>query len=84
VPALRDEPAHVDGDHGIDSIKILKQGLEAVKTFHPLRDEEKTALLAKTASAAAEGRFERFKTTNAFDGTAQHPTWLGPADEGPA
>ena len=33
--------------------------------------------------AAAEGRFEGFKTTNAFDGTAKNPQWLGEADKGP-
>jgi hypothetical protein len=41
------------------------------------------ALLARTAGAAAGGRFERFKTTNGFDGTAQNPRWLGEADKGP-
>jgi hypothetical protein len=25
----------------------------------------------------------RFKTTNAFDGTAKHPEWPGAADDGP-
>ena len=40
-------------------------------------------LLARTAKAAAEGRFERFKTTNGFDGTARNPRWLGAADKGP-
>jgi aryl-alcohol dehydrogenase-like predicted oxidoreductase len=68
---------------GIDNLKILKQDLEAVKTFHPLTQEQLAALLARTAPAAAEGQFERFKTTNGFDGTAKNPIWLGAADEGP-
>jgi predicted aldo/keto reductase-like oxidoreductase len=68
---------------GIDSLKILKQDLEAVKTFQPLTEKQLEALLAKTAQAAAEGKFERFKTTNGFDGTAQHPQWLGEPDKGP-
>jgi aryl-alcohol dehydrogenase-like predicted oxidoreductase len=68
---------------GIDSMKILKQDLEAVKSFKPLTETEVKALLAKTAKAAAEGRFERFKTTNGFDSTAQHPEWLGAPDKGP-
>ena len=68
---------------GIDSLEILKQDLEAVKTFKPLTEEQTDALLKRTAEAAAEGRFERFKTTNGFDGTAQHPEWLGAADQGP-
>ena len=69
---------------GIDSLKILKQDLEAVKTFKPLTEKETAALLARTAKAAAEGKFERFKTTNAFDGTAKNPKWLGEPDKGPA
>jgi aryl-alcohol dehydrogenase-like predicted oxidoreductase len=68
---------------GIDSLKILKQDLEAVKSFEPLTPKQLAALLAKTARAAADGRYERFKTTNGFDGTAQHPQWLGAPDKGP-
>ncbi len=68
---------------GIDSLEILKQDLEAVKTFKPLTEEQTDTLLQRTAEAAAEGRYERFKTTNGFDGTAQHPEWLGAKDEGP-
>jgi aryl-alcohol dehydrogenase-like predicted oxidoreductase len=67
---------------GIDSLEILKQDLEAVKTFRPLTEKQVADLLARTAKAA-DGRFERFKTTNGFDGTAKHPEWLGKADEGP-
>jgi predicted aldo/keto reductase-like oxidoreductase len=68
---------------GIDSLEILKQDLEAVKTFKPLTEKEVETLLAKTAKAASEGKFERFKTTNGFDGTAKHPQWLGEPDQGP-
>jgi predicted aldo/keto reductase-like oxidoreductase len=69
---------------GIDSLKILAQDLEAVKTFRPMTEKQVAALLARTARAASDGRFERFKTTNGFDGTAQHPQWLGAADTGPS
>jgi aryl-alcohol dehydrogenase-like predicted oxidoreductase len=69
---------------GIDSIEILKQDLEAVKTFRPLTEKQVADLLARTAEAASRGEFERFKTTNAFDGTAKNPSWLGEADTGPA
>jgi aryl-alcohol dehydrogenase-like predicted oxidoreductase len=62
---------------GIDSMEILEQALEAVRTFHPLTNEEIDALLAKTAKAAAKGEFEPFKTTSIFDSTATHPEWLG-------
>jgi aryl-alcohol dehydrogenase-like predicted oxidoreductase len=62
---------------GIDSMEILDQAFEAVDTFHPLSPEERDALLAKTAEAAATGRFEPFKTTSIFDSTAKNPQWLG-------
>jgi aryl-alcohol dehydrogenase-like predicted oxidoreductase len=62
---------------GIDSMTILDQAFEAVRTFHPMSDQELQALLAKTAAPAATGMFEPFKTTSIFDGTAQNPAWLG-------
>jgi Predicted oxidoreductases of the aldo/keto reductase family len=62
---------------GIDSMKVLDQAFEAVRTFHPLSSAEIQALLAKTSAAAAKGEFEPFKTTSIFDGTAQNPGWLG-------
>jgi aryl-alcohol dehydrogenase-like predicted oxidoreductase len=62
---------------GIDSMEILDQAFEAVRTFHQLGKEELDALLTKTASAAATGRYEPFKTTSLFDATAQNPQWLG-------
>lgn len=68
---------------GIDSLDILKQALEAAKTFKPMTEKEVADLLARTAKAAAKGEFERFKTTNAFDGTAKNPAWLGEPDKGP-
>jgi aryl-alcohol dehydrogenase-like predicted oxidoreductase len=68
---------------GIDSLKVLEQGLEAVRTFRPLTKGQVAALLARTSKAASEGRFERFKTTNGFDGTAKNPKWLGEPDSGP-
>ncbi len=67
---------------GIDSMDILKQDLEVVKTFKPLTEKETADLLARTAKAAAKGAFERFKTTNGFDSTA-NPAWLGEPDKGP-
>ncbi len=66
---------------GIDSLAILDQALEAARTFRPLTAERRAALLAKTAKVAAGGRFEPFKTTSHFDGTAEHPEWLGEEPE---
>ena len=66
---------------GIDSMEILDQAFAAVESFHPFSNNECDALLAKTHEAAAKGRFEPFKTSSIFDGTAENPEWLG--DEPP-
>jgi aryl-alcohol dehydrogenase-like predicted oxidoreductase len=62
---------------GIDSLEILDQAFEAIRTFQPMTEEQVQALLAKTAAAGSRGEFEPFKTSSIFDGTAQHPQWLG-------
>ncbi|MCU1264891.1 MAG: putative oxidoreductase of aldo/keto reductase family [Acidobacteria bacterium] len=62
---------------GIDSMEILEQAFDAVASFQPLSDDEREALLAKTREAAATGRYEPFKTSSIFDGTAENPQWLG-------
>jgi aryl-alcohol dehydrogenase-like predicted oxidoreductase len=62
---------------GIDSQKVLDQAIQVASTFQPLTAQQVSALLAKSASAAAKGQFELFKTTNHFDATAQNPQWLG-------
>ncbi|MBU6399557.1 MAG: aldo/keto reductase [Verrucomicrobia bacterium] len=62
---------------GIDRLEWLDQACEAARTFQPMSPDEVAALLARTAEAAATGRFEPFKTTAGFDGTAHHPQWLG-------
>jgi predicted aldo/keto reductase-like oxidoreductase len=62
---------------GVDKQKILDQALEAARTFKPMSQSEVASLLARTAEAAANGDFEKFKTSSAFDATAHHPEWLG-------
>jgi len=62
---------------GIDNTQTLDQAFEAARTFKPLDQAQISSLLARTATAASEGKFELFKTTNHFDGTAQNPKWLG-------
>ncbi|HLJ92878.1 MAG TPA: aldo/keto reductase [Gemmataceae bacterium] len=62
---------------GIDRMELLKQALEAVRTFQPMTPGQVAALLERTAKAAADGRFERFKTDTQFDATARYPVWLG-------
>ncbi|HEV7838505.1 MAG TPA: aldo/keto reductase [Gemmatimonadaceae bacterium] len=62
---------------GCDSMKILEQALEAVRTFQPMSAAQVQALLSRTREAAANGEFELFKTSSIFDSTATHPDWLG-------
>jgi aryl-alcohol dehydrogenase-like predicted oxidoreductase len=62
---------------GIDSAEILDQAIEAVRTFRPMTSAQMSALLARTSRAAADGRYELFKTSPRFDGTALNPSWLG-------
>lgn len=61
---------------GCDTVGILKQGLDAALRFKPLGARPVKALLARTATAAADGSWERYKTADVFDGTAKHPWWL--------
>jgi aryl-alcohol dehydrogenase-like predicted oxidoreductase len=62
---------------GCDSLPILEQALKAARTFKPLTDAERDALLAKSAPLAGIGKYELYKTSQRFDGTAQNPHWLG-------
>jgi aryl-alcohol dehydrogenase-like predicted oxidoreductase len=62
---------------GIESLERLDQAFEVARTFRPLTDAERQALLARTAKAASRGEFELFKTTSIFDATATNPAWLG-------
>ncbi|MDB5301360.1 MAG: Twin-arginine translocation pathway signal [Phycisphaerales bacterium] len=62
---------------GIDSMAVLDQALEAVRTFKPLTLEQVGALMERSKNAAETGKFEKFKTTTVFDSTAHNPQWLG-------
>jgi predicted aldo/keto reductase-like oxidoreductase len=66
---------------GIDSMAILDQACEAVRTFKPMNEAEVAKLVAKTAEAGSAGEYEPFKTSSLFDGTAQHPEWMGEEPE---
>jgi len=61
---------------GCDTLGILMQGIDAAYRFKPLSGSEIQALLARTAAVASAGEWEKYKTSQAFDGTAQHPWWL--------
>ncbi len=62
---------------GCESMKDLEQALTAARTFKPMSAEEVKSILDKTAEAASAGKYELFKTTSIYDGTAVHPEWLG-------
>ena len=62
---------------GIDTLQLLDQAFEAVRTLKPMTPAQLTALLARTREAAAKGNYELYKTTSQFDSTAQNPAWLG-------
>jgi diketogulonate reductase-like aldo/keto reductase len=62
---------------GIDNEQILNQALDAARTFKPLSSAEVASLLQRTKPLAQEGKFELYKTTSHFDGTAHNPQMLG-------
>jgi hypothetical protein len=63
---------------GIDSLARLDQALSVARGYQLPAEKDVQALLARTAQAAKDGAFEKYKTTHHFDGTVQHPEWLGP------
>ena len=68
---------------GIDKPVILQQALAATRNFTPMTEAQKSDLLGRTKELAMTGRFEPFKTSNIFDGTAQNPKWLGGSSANP-
>ncbi len=62
---------------GIDRMPILDQAIEAARSFKPMSESEVSSLLARTAQAAATGKYELFKTDVRNDSTAKNPQWLG-------
>jgi predicted aldo/keto reductase-like oxidoreductase len=53
---------------GIDSMEVLRQDLEIGRNFRPYDKEELSKLLARVKPHAGDGRHERFKSTQYFDG----------------
>ncbi len=62
---------------GCDSMQVLNQALTLARNFRPLPQEQMTALLAKTSNASMAGQYEKYKTSNMFDGTIHNPQYLG-------
>ena len=62
---------------GCQSLKLLRQALAAAMRFSPMTEQERSALLAKTAKAARDGKYEQYKTETMYDSTERNPSWLG-------
>jgi len=62
---------------GCNSLPILQQALEAARSFSPMGEEQRSALLARTAKAAERGDYEPWKTGTGYDATSRNPHWLG-------
>jgi predicted aldo/keto reductase-like oxidoreductase len=62
---------------GMENMELLDQAVGAARTFKPMERTQVAALLERTREAALKGRYELYKTSNRFDGTAKNPEWLG-------
>ena len=62
---------------GCNSLPILQQALEAARSFSPMSEEQRSALLARTSKVAEGGNYEPWKTGTAYDATSRNPHWLG-------
>jgi predicted aldo/keto reductase-like oxidoreductase len=62
---------------GCERMEILDQAILTARNFRPLTEEALADIRKRTASAAADGRYEPFKVSHQYDGTVQNPQWLG-------
>ncbi len=53
---------------GLTTLDQLKEAVALARSFTPMSTAEKSALLARVADVAGDGRYELFKSTVAFDG----------------
>jgi hypothetical protein len=53
---------------GIDSMEVLRQDLAIARAFKPFDQATLAKLLARVKAVAGDGRHERFKSTQFFDG----------------
>ena len=53
---------------GMESLAVLGQNLEIARKFIPMEADEMDALRERCRAFAADGRYERFKTTKFYDG----------------
>jgi predicted aldo/keto reductase-like oxidoreductase len=53
---------------GIDSMEVFKQDLDIARNFKPMTEDEQEQLRQKVKMVAGDGRHERFKSTQFYDG----------------
>ena len=62
---------------GVESQRDLDQAFEATRTFQCMNKETVAELLSRSKPYAVQGKYELFKTSSTFDGTAKNAEWLG-------
>ncbi len=62
---------------GCESMANLEQALSLARNFQPMDEQQKLAVLEKTAPFAPGGTLEWYKSSQIYDGTTQNPQWLG-------
>jgi len=62
---------------GCESLANLDQALGVARNFKPMSDQQKIAILQKTAPVSNSGKFEDYKSSHIYDGTYNNPQWLG-------
>jgi predicted aldo/keto reductase-like oxidoreductase len=55
---------------------VVINGCDSMRTFKPMTTSQVQALAAKVRDGALSGRFERFKTSEDFDGTTHNPATM--------
>lgn len=67
---------------GIDSMEVLEQDLANARKFKPMTEQEQKELLDRVQTVAGDGRHERFKSTQVFDGPYHRIQHGFPVEEG--
>ena len=62
---------------GMENQRDLDQAFEATRTFQPMGKDKVAELLGRSRPYAMQGKYELFKTSSTFDGTAKNAKWLG-------
>jgi len=64
---------------GCQSMRDLGQALQAAYGASDMTQADRKVVLARTSPAGTDGRWEKYKVSDMFDGTAHNPQWLDSA-----